>query len=70
MRVSLLITVMGKIDSKKLYDLISMFNANLTDLGDNTMVYGEFYLSEATRIIYHAGLFGNCDVSITHLEAE
>lgn len=70
MRVSLLITVMGKIDGKKLYDLISMFNANLTDLGDKTLVYGDFYLSEATRIIYHAGLFGNCDISITHVKGE
>ena len=69
MRVELFITIKGPIDSKALFELISMFNANLTDLGDKVLIYGDFYLSEATRIIYHAGLFGNCDITMNHAKA-
>lgn len=56
----------GCINSKELYELIEHFGASVTDLGEETLVYGEADLLTATRVIFHAALFGDVSVELTH----
>lgn len=66
MKVHYFITIKGKIESKKLYEIISQFGANITDIETECLVYGECYMAQVSQIVYHCALFGNISAEITH----
>lgn len=70
MKVTYFIRIHGNINSQELYELIKHFGANVTDAGEYTAVYGEADLMTATRVIYHASLFGDTSVQLTHKRSE
>ena len=67
MKVNVFIQINGKINSRELYENICHFgNINVTDCGENTLVYGECYLEQASRVFFHASLYGDVSVTLTH----
>lgn len=68
MKVNLFIEMDASFDSKELYELIKVYDANLLDDGIKVYIYIETYIKTATDIVYHASLFGNTTVYITHLK--
>lgn len=66
MKVTIFVQVIGKINSKELFEIVEQFGMNVTDMGDKTLVYGECYLEQASRIVFHCSLFGNTMTEITH----
>lgn len=70
MEVTYFIRINGNINSEGLYDLIRHFGANVTDAGEYTAVYGEADLMTASRVIYHASLFGDTSVQVIHKRSE
>lgn len=55
---SLYIVIQGPFDSKKLWSLISRYNVNLTDLGENVLVYGDVTFHDSVDIISFCSMFG------------
>lgn len=70
MKVTYFIRINGEINSRELFELIQHFGANVTDAGEYTLVYGEADLLTATRVAYHASLFGDTSTTITHNRSE
>lgn len=70
MKVTYFIRIHGAINSQELYELIQHFGANVTDLNEYVLVYGEADLLTTTRVIYHATLYGDTSVTITHDRSE
>ncbi|MBO5809248.1 MAG: hypothetical protein J6R32_00295 [Bacteroidales bacterium] len=68
MKVNLMVTMQGGFDSHKLYDIISMFGVNLTDLGSEVLVYGLLEVSTANRVVYHCSLFSNLVAEIKQVK--
>ena len=66
MKVTIFVRIIGKIDSRKLYNEISHFGINVTDCNNYTLVYGEVYLETASRIFYHCSLYGETMTELTH----
>jgi len=66
MKVTVFIRIMGKINSRELYEIISQFEMNVTDCGDYTLVYGECRLETAERVFYHCSRCGNLMAELTH----
>ena len=66
MLVHIFIEISGKIDSRKLYELIQQDGINLTDMGDTVLVYGDCYALQASQIVYNCALYGNIKVELTH----
>lgn len=66
MKVTVFVKIVGKIDGKQLFELVQQFGMNVTDLMDETLVYGECYLEQASRVLYHCALFGNIMAEVTH----
>lgn len=67
MKCTFFIRIAGEINSKELFETIEHFGAvNVTDCIDYTLVYGECYLETISRIIYHAALYGDIMVEVTH----
>lgn len=66
MLVHIFIEIKGKIDSRKLYELIEQNGINLTDMGDSVLVYGDCYLAQALQVVYNCALYGNIKVELTH----
>ena len=66
MKVTIFVRIIGKIDSKKLYDEISHYGISVTDCIDYTLVYGDVYLETASRIFYHCALYGDIMAEVTH----
>lgn len=66
MKVTIFVQIIGRINSRELWEIIEPFGVNLTDMGDKTLVYGECYLETASRIVFHCSLFGNTMTEITH----
>jgi len=66
MLVHIFIEISGKIDSRKLYELIEQDGINLTDMGDTVLVYGDCYALQASQIVYNCALFGEVKATITH----
>lgn len=67
MMVTFFIRIMGKINSRELFELIEhLGNVNVTDCGEYTLVYGECWLETASRIIFHCALYGDAMVELTH----
>lgn len=65
-KVTVFVKVVGKIDGKQLFELVEQFGMNVTDLMEETLVYGECYLEQASRVLYHCALFGNIMAEVTH----
>ncbi len=69
MKVTFFVQIVGCKKSRELWENIEHFgNVNVTDTGDKTLVYGEAYLEQASRIIYHCALFGDIMVQLDHSE--
>lgn len=66
MRVTIFVRIIGRIDSKKLYNEIEHFGINVTDCGEYTLVYGDVWLETASRVFYHCSLYGNTMTELTH----
>lgn len=66
MRVTIFITINGRINSRELYELLEPYGVNVTDCGEQTLIYGEAYLAQASQIVFNAGLYGDITVTITH----
>jgi len=66
MKVTVFVKIVGKIDGKQLFELVEQFGMNVTDLMDETLVYGECYMEQASRVLYHCALFGNIMAEVTH----
>jgi hypothetical protein len=66
MKVTVFVKIVGKIDGKQLFELVEQFGMNVTDLMEETLVYGECYLEQASRVLYHCALFGNIMAEVTH----
>jgi len=67
MLVHIFIEINGKINSHELYEnLINLGDVNVTDLGDQVLVYGDIYLAQASQVVYNCALYGNIEVAITH----
>lgn len=64
MTVTYNIRVEGKFDSRQLYELVSMNGANVTDLGEFTLIYGEAEPLEAAEVVFYASLFGKTTAEI------
>lgn len=63
------IRVEGKFDSRRLYELVSMNGANVTDLGDFTLIYGEAEPIKAAEVVFYASLFGKTTAEIQEIHA-
>ena len=67
MMVTIFVRILGKINSKELWELIEHFcNISVTDCIDYTLVYGDVYLETASRVIYHCALYGDIMAEVTH----
>lgn len=67
MMVSIFVRIVGKIDSRQLWETIEHFgNVNVTDCIAYTLVYGDMYLETASRVIYLCALYGDVEVRVTH----
>lgn len=66
MKVTVFVKIVGKIDGKQLFELVEQFGMNVTDLMEETLVYGECYMEQASRVLYHCALFGNIMAEVTH----
>lgn len=67
MKVTFFIRIMGRINSRELFELIAhMGNVNVTDCGEYTLVYGDCWLETASRIIFHCSLYGDTMTELTH----
>ena len=66
MKVTVFVKIVGKIDGKQLFELVEQFGMNVTDLMDETLVYGECYMEQASRVLYHCALFGDIMAEVTH----
>lgn len=66
MKVTVFVKIVGKIDGKQLFELVGQFGMNVTDLMEETLVYGECYAEQASRVLYHCALFGNIMAEVTH----
>lgn len=69
MKVTIFIQILGAINSRELFENIShLAQMNVTDCGDKTLVYGECYLEQASRVIFHASLYGDTQITVTHVK--
>lgn len=67
MMVTIFVRILGKINSKELWELIEhLGNISVTDCIDYTLVYGDCYLETASRIFYHCSLYGETLTELTH----
>ena len=67
MKVTYFIRILGKINSKELYELIGYLgNVNVTDCNEYTLVYGEDYLETVSRVLFHSALYGDIMAEVTH----
>jgi hypothetical protein len=67
MRASIFIKINGEINSRELYELLEhLGNINVTDCGQQTLVYGEAEQANIGRIVLKAALFGDISAEITH----
>ena len=66
MMVTIFVRILGKINSKELWELIEHFgNISVTDCIDYTLVYGDVYLETASRVIYHCAPYGDIMAEVT-----
>lgn len=63
--MKLFITIKGPIDSLMLWSLIKEYKPNLTDLGEKVLIYGDFNITSATRIISCCALFGDIKAELS-----
>ena len=67
MKCTFFIRIIGKIDSRQLFETIEHFgNINVTDCNDYTLIYGDAYLETVSRILYHAALYGDIVAEVSH----
>jgi len=67
MKVTVFVQIIGKINSRELWELVQhLGDINVTDCVEKTLVYGECYLEQASRVIFHCALFGDCTIEINH----
>lgn len=69
MKVSIFVQIIGKIDSKSLWEIVEPFGMNLTDMGEKSLVYGDCELEEAKEIVFFCSLYGDTMTEIS-LKAE
>ena len=65
MTVDIFIEIRGQINSHELYDAIERHGANVTDLGEQTLVYGNTDIANIAPIITTCATFGDCHAHIT-----
>jgi len=70
MRVTYTIRVDGKIDSKRLYELVAGLGANVTDMGDYTMLHGDGTPQQASEAVLFTSLFGKTTAEIDEIADE
>lgn len=68
MKVSIFIKISGQINSRELWELIEHFGVHLTDCITETLVYGDCYMETASRVVYHCALYGDINVTLTHIK--
>lgn len=67
MKVTFFIRIIGKIDSRSLWENIEHFGeVSVTDCEVYTLVYGECYLETMSRIVYHCALYGDIVAEVSH----
>lgn len=69
MKASIFVQIIGKIDSKALWEIVEPYGVNLTDMGETSLVYGECTLEQASEVIFYCTLFGDAMTEIS-LKAE
>lgn len=65
MKATIFIRIIGKINSRELYETIGHFGMNVTDCNDYTLVYGECNPETASRVFYHCALYGDMVAELT-----
>ena len=65
MTVDIFIEIRGRIDSHELYDVIGRHGVIVTDLGEQTLVYGNISTAIIAPIITTCATFGDCHAHIT-----
>lgn len=65
MTVDIFIEIRGQINSHELYDVIGCHGVNVTDLGEQTLVYGNTNIANIAPIITTCATFGDCQAHIT-----
>jgi hypothetical protein len=58
-KVTVFVKVTGKIDGRQLFELVEQFGMSVTDLLEETVVYGECTPEEAGQVVYFSSLFGD-----------
>ena len=63
-KMKIVITVKGAIDSAKLYEELSPYNFNVTDMIDKTLVHATIDIREPIieKALKICNLYGECDV--------
>ena len=65
-KVTVFVKVVGRIDGKQLFELVEQFGMNVTDLLEETLVYGECTPEEAGQVVYYSAIFGDIMAEITN----
>ena len=69
MMVTIFVRILGKINSKELWELIEhLGNISVMDCIDYTLVYGDVYQETASRVIYHCALYGDIVARVTRVK--
>lgn len=64
------VEIKGEIDSRSLWEQIKGYGANLTDLIDRSLVYGEASVSRVGEIISVCALYGDIEARVSKGGAE
>ena len=67
MKVSVFITIRGKIDSIELYEVLKGYGMNVTDLIDKTLVYATCSLEDAISVIEICSAYGDFTANVKTL---
>jgi hypothetical protein len=65
-KVAVFVKVVGRIDGEQLFELVEQFGMSVTDLLEETLVYGECTPEEAGQVVYYSALFGDIMAEITN----
>lgn len=63
-KMSVLITIKGKIDSKELYEDLKQYGLNVTDMGEKTLIYAKIDIRDNTieKILAICNKYGDPEV--------
>lgn len=67
-KVRMLVTILGEINSRALYDAIKQYSMNVCDMGDRTLVYNLEPVSEQAVVstLCKCCEYGKCEIKILY----